>query len=52
MQEKGRPWFIAWASKRGVIMIARWREKEKKWIEREKDKVERVGMIAVQRKRG
>lgn len=35
-------------------MIARWREKEKKWVEREneRDKVERVGMIAVQRKRG
>lgn len=35
-------------------MIARWREKEKKWIEREseRDKVERAGMIAVRRKRG
>lgn len=56
-QERGRPRFIAWASKRGVIMIARWREEEKKWRDRgeregEKDKVERVGMIATEREKG
>lgn len=33
-------------------MIARWREEEKKWREGEKDKVERVGMIAAEGGKG
>lgn len=49
-RKKGGLGLLPGRLKRGVIMIVRRREKEKEWIER--DKVERVGMIAVQRKSG
>lgn len=33
-------------------MIARWGVEEKKWSKEEKDKVERVGMMAAERQKG